>query len=129
LPTIHEESRQGATWSVDGRFITFAAHSQAVRVYDANTAEAVTPLIWSEGYVRLAAIVGNRLITLSDPNVLQAWDLKATQLPVEIISDYARLLSGHRLNANGVSIALKPREQAALLQSLRLRAPELFAQP
>ena len=126
LGTVSEDSPRISTWSLDGRFIISLDRSRAVRLYDARTGEAVTPLIWTEGYVRLAVLLGNRLLTLSDPNLLQSWDLAETPLPVDIISDYARLLSGSRLNANGVLIALKPSELAELLQSVRARAPQLF---
>ena len=41
----------------------------------------------------------NRLITLSRPNVLRAWDLTETHLSADVIADYAKLVSGRQLNA------------------------------
>ena len=117
-----------ATWSLDRRFIVTPVHprGRTALVWDARTGEPVTPLVTADGEINLAAVVNNRLIMLSHPNVLQAWDLRETDLPVEIISEFARLLSGFRLNDSGVPIDLNPRELAELAQSLRSRAPQLF---
>ena len=50
-----------------------------VRVWDAATGEPVTPMLKHNGYVRLAHMVANnRLITLSLPNLMRAWDLTET---------------------------------------------------
>jgi hypothetical protein len=69
---------------------------------------------------------GNRLITASDPNLLRAWDLKPTALPANVIADYAKLLSGRRLNAGGVLLPIPAKDLAELAQSLHVRAPRLF---
>jgi WD40 repeat protein len=117
-------------WSLDGRLIVARSDENMVRVWDATTGEPVTPVLQHESYVRLARLVmTNRLVTLSMPNVLRAWDLKEVQLPTDVITDYAKLLSGRRLNAQGVLLALSPQELAGLLRSLAARAPELFTTP
>jgi WD40 repeat protein len=119
-----------AHWSLDGRFIVARSDDNLVRVWDSATGEAVTPLLKHSGYVRLASLVANnRLVTLSLPNLMRAWDLHETPLPLDVLSDYAKLLSGRRLNAQGVMLALKSQELAELSRSLRARAPQLFATP
>ena len=117
-----------ATWSLDGRFIVARSDDNTTRVWDAATGEAVTPLLKHTGRIHLAQLVANnRLITLSDPNLLRAWDLNETSLSQDILADYARLLSGRRLTAAGVMLPVKPHELAELCRSLRARAPQLFA--
>jgi hypothetical protein len=68
----------------------------------------------------------DRLITASDPDLLRAWDLKVDSMPPAVLADYAKLLSGRRLNAVGVMLPLKQDELAELNRSLRARAPQLF---
>ena len=115
------------TWSLDGRFLVARSNEKSVRVWDSITGEAVTPLLKHNGDVRLAHLVANnRLITLSSPNVLRAWDLTETRLPIDVIADYAKLVAGRRLNAGGVLVPLKANELAELNRSLRGRAPHLF---
>jgi WD40 repeat protein len=116
-----------AGWSLDGRFIVARSDDNVVRVWDSATGEAVTPLLKHSGYVRLASLVANnRLITLSLPNVMRAWDLTETHLTPDAIADYAKLASGRRLNAAGVTVPATPSELADLCRSLRARAPQLF---
>lgn len=67
-----------------------------------------------------------RLITASYPDLLRAWDLTESHLAVDVIADYAKLVSGRRLNDAGVMLPLKPTELAELSRSLRARAPQLF---
>jgi len=124
---LSAEPTRAARWSADGRFIVTRSDDNLVRVWDAATAEAVTPKLRQEGYVRLATLRANdRLIVGVDPNLVLAWDLTETRLPTDVIADYAKLVSGRRLNAAGVMLPLKPDELAELCRSLRTRAPELF---
>jgi WD40 repeat protein len=119
-----------AHWSLDGRFIVARSDDNVVRVWDSATGEAVTPLLKHSGYVRFASLVANnRLVTLSLPNLMRAWDLNETPLPLDVLADYAKLVSGRRLNAQGVMLALKPQELAEISRSLHTRAPQLFATP
>ena len=116
-----------AHWSPDGRFIIGRSDKRQARVWDADTGEAVTPLLKHSGDIRFAFMTrSHRLITASDPDLLRAWDLKPTLLTAEVIADYARLLSGRRLNASGVLLPVKASELAELSRSLRARAPQLF---
>jgi WD40 repeat protein len=117
-------------WSLDGRFLVARSDENVVRVWDAATGEAVTPLLKHKDHVLLAHLVANnRLITLSQPNLMRAWDLTETKLAADVIADYAKLVSGRRLNVAGVLLPLKPDELAGLSRTLRNRAPELFATP
>jgi WD40 repeat protein/serine/threonine protein kinase len=114
-------------WSPDGRFIVTRNDDLCVRVWDAKTTEGVTPLLRHRGYIRFACITpDNRLITASDPDLVRAWEIKETHLAPDILMDYAKLVSGRRLNAAGVLLSLKPDELAALSRSLHTRAPQLF---
>ena len=116
-----------ARWSPDGHFIIGRNDQQQARVWDAATGEAVTPVLKHPGVLRFAFMTrGHRLITASDPDLLRAWDLKETALPPEVLADYAKLLSGCRLNVQGVQFPLRPEELAELDRSLRARAPQLF---
>lgn len=116
-----------AQWSLDGRFIVARSDENTVRVWDAATGEPVTPILQHDGYVRLAHLVmSNRLVTITLPDVVRAWDLVETKLPADFIADYASLVSGRRLNAAGVVVPMSPSEVADLGHSLRQRAPELF---
>jgi WD40 repeat protein len=114
-------------WSLDGRLIVARSDENTVRVWDSASGEPVTPVLEHSSYVRLAHLVANnRLITLSLPNVMRAWDLVETRLPADVIGDYARLVSGRRINSAGVVVPLRPEELAELSHSLHTRAPELF---
>lgn len=104
--------------------------TQTVGVWDAATGEPVTPILQHSGYVRLAQlVVNNRLVTLSLPDLMRAWELKDCPMPSEVIADYTKLLSGRRLNTAGVVLTLNPLELAELNRSLRVRAPQLFDVP
>lgn len=129
LPPLRLGSRplETAQWSLDGRLIVARSDENTVLVWDAATGEPVTPILQHEGYVRMAHLVtSNRLVTLSLPDRMRAWDLEPTELPADILSDYAKLVSGRQLNASGVRLPLKPQELAELCRSLRRRAPQLF---
>jgi WD40 repeat protein len=118
---------RSAFWSADGRFVVTRSDDGSARVWDATTTEAVTPRLAHSGYIRFACVTPDqRLITASDPNLLRAWDLRPTALPVDVIADCAHLLSGRRLNAGGVLLPIPAKELAELAQSLRARAPQLF---
>jgi WD40 repeat protein len=125
--TLSSEPMRAARWSSDGRFIVARSDDQLVRVWDAATAEPVTPKLRQENYVRFASLLSNgRLLIATDPNLVQAWDFAETRLAPDVIADYAKLVSGRRLNAAGVLLPLKPEELAELSRSLRVRAPQLF---
>jgi WD40 repeat protein/serine/threonine protein kinase len=114
-------------WSPDGRYIITRNDKRQPRVWDAATGEAVTPLLKHSGDIQMAFMTrSHRLITASDPDLLRAWDLKETPLPPDVLAAYAKLLSGRRLNAAGLMLPLKSDELAALFQSVRARAPQLF---
>lgn len=124
---IAEEPLGATSWSLDGLFIVARSGENVVRVWDANTGEAVTPLLKHGGEVRLAHLTAdNRLITLSLPNLLRAWDLTETKLPGGVISDYAKLIAGRRINVAGSLQPLKPDELMSIARSLHARAPYLF---
>ncbi len=72
------------------------------------------------------ATANNRLLTLTLPDLLRAWDLTETRLTVDVIRDYARLVSGRQVNAAGVMAPLKAAKMVDLTRSLRARAPQLF---
>jgi len=96
-------------------------------MWDSSTGEAVTPVLRHAGDVRYT-ILGqqNRLITLSQPDLMSAWELKGCDLAPDILTDFAKLRSGRYLNTGGVLLALMPAELAELSRSLRERAPPLF---
>jgi WD40 repeat protein len=124
---IGTKPARAGLWSADGRFIVTRSDEQFARVWDAATTEAVTPLLRHTNDIRWVCITpNNRLITASDPNLLRAWDLKPTTLPVDVIADYAKLLSGRRLSPSGALLPLRALELADLASSLRTKAPELF---
>ena len=114
-------------WSLDGRFLVARSDDNVVRAWDAVNGEPVTPLLKHNGYIFVAQLAANnRLVTLSSPNIMRAWDLKENKLPVGVLSDFAKLASGRTLNAAGTMLSLKPQELAELCRSLRQRAPQLF---
>lgn len=116
-----------ARWSPDGRFIVSRNNYQQVRVWDAGTGEAVTPLLVHSGDIAFAFLTqSNRLIAASYPDQLQAWDLVETTLEPDALAAYAKLLSSRRLGASGATLTLKPEELGALNRSLRQRTPGLF---
>ena len=116
-----------AHFSPDGRFVVARGDDKFVRVWDSVTAEALTPRLKHAGEVRAAMITkDNRLVTVSEPGVIRAWDLSPTSMPAGVIADYARLLAGRTLDRSGVMHSLKPNELAQLRQSLAAKAPALF---
>jgi len=124
---LGNEPLQTVMWSLDGRFLVARSDENVVRVWDAATGEAVTPMLKHETHVRLAHLVANnRLITLSLPNLLRAWDLTENHLPADVILDYAKVVAGRRLSRNSMLQPLKPAELATLYRPARARAPELF---
>lgn len=116
-----------ASWSADGRFIVARSDDQLARVWDASTGEPVTPALRHSSFVPFAQIAAtNRLVTISLTDVVQAWDLTETDLAVDVLRDYAAVVSGRRLNPSGVMVALPAAERAELHRSLRTRAPQLW---
>jgi WD40 repeat protein len=116
-----------ALWSQDGRFIVARSDENVVRVWDSATGEPVTPILRHNGYVRLAHLaVSNRLVTLTLPDRIRAWNLEESALSADHLSKYAQLMSGRRLNAAGAMLPLKPAELLDLLRSVRVSLPELF---
>lgn len=94
---------------------------------DSTTGEAVTPTLKFTVEVCYAILAQqNRLITLNQSDLISVWELKECVLPPDIITDYAKYLSGRYLSANGVLMELKPNELADLGSSLRQRTPQLF---
>ena len=94
-----------ANWSLDDRLIVARNDDNLVRVWDAETGEPVTPLLRHGSYVIVANLIANnRLVTLSRPNLLRAWDLTETPLAPDVLADYARLISGRRLSSSGVMV-------------------------
>lgn len=116
-----------ASWSPEGRFIVARNDNKLVRVWDASTGEPVTPTIPHDGEVSFARMNGNqRLITASYRDLLRAWDLQGTDLPPDVLGDYAKLISARRLDPAGVMLSLRADELEELSRSLRQRAPQLF---
>jgi WD40 repeat protein len=121
-----------AFWSADGRFIATRSDDNSARAWDASQAEALTPLLPHSGYIRWAAVARNhRLVTVSgtdakQANLLQGWDLVPTSLPLEVLTDYAKLTSGRAINPSGVPLPIRAEEVAKLHHSLQARAPQLF---
>jgi WD40 repeat protein len=129
LPALQlgHRSTRIANWSLDNRFIVSRSDDNTTRVWDAATGEAVTPMLQHRSFVIAANLVANnRLITVSRPDRIRAWDLDETKLPADLLGEYARLLSGRRLNSAGIMVPLKPDELAKLNRSLRQQAPGLF---
>jgi hypothetical protein len=91
------------------------------------TGDAVTPF-WQHSSDVIFAIVTQqrRVVTAREPDQLQAWNLKETALPPDVLTDFATLLSGRRFGAGGALLPVPPSELADLNRSLRSRAPELF---
>jgi WD40 repeat protein len=116
-----------ARWSPDGQFIITRSDDRRVRVWDAMTGDAVTPF-WQHSSDVIFAIVTQqrRVVTAREPDQLQAWNLKETALPPDVLTDFATLLSGRRFGAGGALLPVPPSELADLNRSLRSRAPELF---
>jgi WD40 repeat protein/serine/threonine protein kinase len=118
-----------AHWSPSGRFIVTQSYNQKVRVWDAYTGEPVTPMLTLPGNIHFAGMLNDeRLITASNPNLIQAWDLKKSILAPSLLAQYAKLLSGRTLNAAGVLLPLNPDELSNLLRSLQTSSPDLFAE-
>jgi len=121
------KSTRLACWSSDGRLIATRSDSNAARVWDAATGEAVTPIFRHSDYIDWVGIVGEyRLFTASAPNLLQAWSLEPTAWPADVLTDYAKLMAGRRINSTGLLLPLKADEINRLHESLLLRAPALF---
>ena len=119
-------------WSADSRFIATRCDNNSARAWDASQAEALTPLFPHSGYIRWAAVTrNNRLVTISGTdikvaNLLQGWDLAPTHLPPDVLTDYAKLISGRAINASGVPLPIQAEEVAKFHHSLQTRAPQLF---
>ena len=129
-PMISENFARAARWSADGRFVVIRSDDNSARVWDAATTEPVTPRFRHSGYIRFACLTAKqRLITASDPNLIRAWDLNETTLPLDVIADYSHLLSGRKLTSSGMLVPLPAAELQNLDRSLRERVPALFASP
>jgi WD40 repeat protein len=115
-----------AKFSADGRFIHASDDAPSLRVWDAATAEAVTPR-WSQpGEIGILNLTTNGRLNAVRERQLCAWELKPTTLPTESISQYAEVLAGRRLGTGGALLPISAQEQADLERSLRSRHPELF---
>jgi WD40 repeat protein len=115
-------------WSLDGRFVVARSDENLVRVWDAATGEAVTPIFKHEGYVRYA-ILGqrNQLFTVCLPGRLRAWDLTETTVAADVLSDHAKLVSGRQINKVEALDAITAEQLREICLSLQRRAP--FSSP
>lgn len=99
-----------------------------VRVWDAATGEALTPLLPHQDNVLEAFVTAaQQLVTLSAQCEVRVWNLKETTQAARELSDYARLLAGDSLARLESSRVADAAGLAGLLHALRSKQPELFA--
>ena len=119
---------KAARFSADGRFIVASSDDKFVRVWDAATGGAVTPLLPHEDHVMAAFVTAAaQLVTVSVPCVVRVWNLAPSDGPDRDLADYARLLAGGSLKPADSLPSADAGELAALLRSVRVRQPRLFA--
>ena len=125
---LGEGALRVAHFSPDGRFVVARNDDRFVRAWDATTGEPVTPLLRHAGNVHAATITSrSRLVTASEPNRIQSWDLRPTELPAAAVAALAQLGAGRRLNPAGGMHTLAAPELAELCAVLRSNQPSLFA--
>jgi WD40 repeat protein len=118
-----------AHFSPNGRLIVGRSDDATARVWDVSTGDPLTPEIRHEGFVRAALMVtSNRVLTVSEPGVVRAWDLTASELPVAFLSTYAQLLSGKKVTSSGREQPLTPGECFERMKELRQTHADFFAQ-
>lgn len=119
---------KGAHFSADGWFIVAYSQDKFVRVWDAATGEAVTPLLPHQDHVEEALVTATpQLVTVSMQCVVRVWNLAQPIYPARDLTDYARLLAGGSLERADSPRPADAAELAALLHSLCSRQPGLFA--
>lgn len=129
LPLHRDGKWIGERFSHDGRFVYAVSEAGHLRLWDAATAEAVTPR-WKHAdkiccMVHLSTHRG--LLVTTEAGGLCAWEFRPTSLPADVLAEYATLISGRRLSANGNMLPVHSQELVELSVSLRDRAPELFS--
>lgn len=129
-PMWSADFRQG-NFSGDGRFVEEWGWGpdRHVRLWDASTAEVLTPRWLQDGDLWIVRVTAAGRLVVASGDTIRSRKLQPKALPTDVVVDYAMLCAGRRLNAAGVMLPLKPDELVALLQSLRARAPLLFATP
>jgi hypothetical protein len=118
-----------AHFSPNGRLVVGRSDDATSRVWDVSTGDPVTPEIRHEGFVRAALMVGsNRVVTVSEPGVIRAWDLKASELSVAFLTTYAQLISGKKITSSGREQPLTPGECFERMKDLRGTNADFFTQ-
>jgi WD40 repeat protein len=97
-----------ASFSPDGRYVLTASFDHTARVWDAATAEPVTPPLQHSDWVMHAAFSpdGRRVVTASADGTARVWALPSTDRPVRELILLAEMLSGVRLDPTAGSLPL-----------------------
>jgi len=109
--------------SRDGLRVAVADWDQGIRVFDAGSGIAVSRRLHAAGRIRWMRFTpeGN-LVTLIDPNHIQTWALKPFPGDLRPLKDWASILSGRRIDAQGGLEWLTP----PALSALARRVPPPF---
>jgi hypothetical protein len=115
-------------FSPDGRMLVTSTTGNDLRVWEASTGEPLTPpLKLSNSAGHVAFVAGGKYMAAKTTDSWHLWRLELNQAPVDDLLALARLLSGHRIDATGVS---EPLEVSVLSNSwarLHTLLPESFA--
>ncbi|MDB6040180.1 MAG: repeat-like protein, partial [Verrucomicrobiales bacterium] len=122
-------SLEAAHFSPNGRLVVSRNNDRSARVLDVATGDALTPEIRHDGEIHAALhLSDNRVVTISDPDVIRAWALTPSTLPTTFLSAYAQVVSGRKLNDRGRGVPLAPAESAERMRVLHKAHGDFFAE-
>ena len=105
-----------SAFSPDGRWLAAASREGTLQVWDASTGEAMTPPLPTAGTVDLCRFSpnGRWIITLEDDRIVVCRPLLLEPLSPQNAELKATLLSGYRVDDQGLLIPLDSSESARL---------------
>ena len=120
-PSLHgDRSLRFARLSHAGQWAAVVDHEHRIRHHDAMTGFPVTRRTRADGTVRWAGFgAGSTLVTLLDPGRIQAWSVTPYTGEIASLRDWAMLLTGRKITAQGAVASLSPDEAAALARTVR----------
>ena len=115
-----------ACFGEDGRCLVVADAQNNVWILDADTLQSMSLRFSHSGEVQHMAVTrAGQLVTFSDPDRIQRWDLKTNDLSVEIVEEAAMLLSARRPGPKSSADPLPPEMLKASHARLGKSAPHL----
>jgi serine/threonine protein kinase/tetratricopeptide (TPR) repeat protein len=114
--------------SANNELVVLRMPDGCMRVHDAETGEPITALLPNEGTLQTVqfSLDGRTLTIIAEQGRQRVIDLTPETMPTQQLVQLVQLLTGRRLDENGLLKPVRPDELAELWEQFRDRCPALF---